>query len=91
MRSPSLMLVKCFRLKCFVKSPGLANDLVRFSNGKFRSPKHMKHMVGRVSVYTDNIAASSACFSASAAANCRSAEAELVRFIGARPRAGPPS
>ena len=71
------MLAGCFRLKCFVKSPGLANDLVRFSNGKLCSPKQRKQMVGLFSVNTNNIAAFSACFSASAALSY-----ELVSFDG---------
>src|SRR5690349_2447779 len=61
---------KCFRLKCLVGSPGLANEYTRFSNGKPASPKHTKQMVGLFSVNTSNIAALSACFSTSAAASC---------------------
>jgi hypothetical protein len=83
------MLAKCFRLKCFDRSPGLANDLISFS------PKHRKHMVGRFFLNTDSVAASSACFSASAAATCGSTSrigVELFCLVDRRPRAtAPPS
>jgi len=69
-RSSSLILARCIRLKCFVKSPGLANDLVRFSNSKLCSPKQRKHMVSLFSVNANNIAALSACFSVLAAPSC---------------------
>jgi hypothetical protein len=76
-RSLSLMWVRCFCLKCFVKSLGLANLEVRFSNGKLCSFKQKKQVVVFFFVNTNNVASLNACFSASAAVSC-----ELVSFDG---------
>jgi hypothetical protein len=63
------MWARYFRLKYFVKSPGLANLKVRFWSNKLCSPKQRKQVVVRFSVNTNNIALLNACFSALAAAS----------------------
>jgi hypothetical protein len=74
----SLKCPRCFRLKCLLKSPRVANGLIRFS------PKHRKQTVGLFSLNSDSVAAFSACFSASMAAICG-----LMWFtFGARPSPG---
>ena len=83
------MCCRCFRLKCFDRSPGRPNDLIR------PSPKHIKQTVGLSSLNTDSIAAFSACFSALAAATCGSTSLTgfgWARLVDGRPRAtAPPS
>ena len=87
--SPFSELDKCFRLKCLVRSPGLANAYMRLLNGRFCRPRQIKHIVGLFSVNTDNMAALTACSSALAAINCGLASwtrglALLVRGLIAR-------
>ena len=71
-------------LEVLCQVSGLANLEVRFSNGKLGSPKQRKQVVVLFSVNTNNIASRNACFSASAADNCKRVSVEgsgLVRRV----------
>jgi hypothetical protein len=78
-----LLSPKAYSIRCLfqIRDRGFIISIQLESSGRLSSPKQRKQMVGLFSVNTNNIAAFSACFTASAAASCGSVSLDGVGLM----------